>query len=85
MLCQDVFSYSSCIVLTDYAFKILLTNFLKFRFQCIVLQCHRTMTKLIKSKIYTYEQNSYMHIHLIHLDFIIFAVYFESLLNFFLF
>ena len=46
---------------------------------------HRTMTQLIKSKSYACKQNSYMHIYLIHLDFIIYVVYFDTLLEFLLF
>ena len=44
------------------------------------------MTQLIKSKIYTCKQNSYMHmwqIYLIRLNFIIYVVYFDNLLKFF--
>ena len=85
MLCQDVFSFSSYIAITGYAFKILLTNFFYFRFKCIALQCHRTMTQRIKSKSCTCKQNSYMHIYLIHLDFITYVVYFDILLEFRLF
>ena len=40
------------------------------------------MTQRIKSKSCNCKQNRYMHIYLIHLDFIIYVVYFDTLLEF---